>query len=123
MKIRTQLKAGKLTANHNEALRVRSALKVGGENLNHNEALRVRSALKAGKIVLNHNEVLQVRSALKAGGVEGQHNEALRRTSDRPAISTFRQPRTTGRKDNRLELLVVRAGLRAGRGARGRHGR
>jgi hypothetical protein len=26
-----------------------------------------------------------------------------------------RQPRTTGRKEDRLELLVVRAGLRAGR--------
>jgi len=33
-----------------------------------------------------------------------------------------RQPRTTGRKEDRLELLLVRAGLRAGRArwARGR---
>ena len=83
MTIRTQLKAGASTLNHNEALQVRSALKAGG-SLNHNEALQVKSALKAGK---------------------------LRRRLE-----------TTAPKEDRLSLLVVRAGLRAGarntRGAR-----
>jgi hypothetical protein len=32
-----------------------------------------------------------------------------------------RQPLTTSHKDDRLELLVVRAGLRAGRRARARY--
>jgi hypothetical protein len=46
MRIRTELKAGKLAGNHNDAmtvrtsLRVRTTLKAGGHNLNHNEALR-----------------------------------------------------------------------------------
>jgi hypothetical protein len=76
------------------------------------------STVKAGGKNLNHNETLRVRSTVKAGGVEGQHNEALRHESDRPVISMRRQPQTTGRKEDRLELLVVRAGLRAGRRAR-----
>ena len=78
--------------------------------------MTIRTALKAGRVVANHNEALQVRSALKAGrNIIFNHNEALRREPDRPAISMRRQPRTTGRKEERLELLVVRAGLRAGR--------
>jgi len=46
MRIRTELKAGKLATNHNEAmkvrtsLRVRTTLKAGGQSLNHSEALR-----------------------------------------------------------------------------------
>jgi len=93
-------------------------VKAGGEHLNHNEALQVRSALKAGGTNLNHNEALRVKTALKAGGIWQNHNEALRRGSDRTTISMRRQPQTTGRKEDRLELLVVRAGLRAGRRAR-----
>ena len=100
-------------------MKIRTQLKAGGVNLNHNEALRVRTALKAGDVSLNHNEALWVRSTLKAGGFNLNHNEALRRDSNRPAMSMRRQPRTTGRKADRLELLVVRAGLRAGRRARG----
>lgn len=98
-------------------MKIRTHLKAGGWS-NHNEVLQVRSTLKAGKIALNHNEVLQVRSALKAGGQDLNHNEALRRESDRPAVSMRREIRTTARKEDRLELLVVRAGLRAGRRGR-----
>ena len=47
------------------------------------------------------------------------HNETLVRT-ERPAIAMLRQPRTTSRKEDRLELLVIRAGLRVGRGRRDR---
>ena len=79
----------------------------------------MRTALKAGKIILNHNETLQVRTALKAGKLGLNHNETQRAT-DRPAVSMRRQLLTTSRKEDRLELLVVRAGLRAGRRARGR---
>ena len=81
--------------------------------------MKIRTQLKAGGVNLNHNEALRVRTALKAGGFNLNHNEALRRDSNRPAMSMRRQPRTTGRKADRLELLVVRAGLRAGRRARG----
>ena len=59
MTIRTQLKAGKLTANHNDALQVRTALKAGGNWANHNDTLRVRSTLKAGGLTENHNEALE----------------------------------------------------------------
>ena len=91
MKIRTQLKAGRIN--------------MRGESLNHNEALQVRSSLKAGGTTYQHNETLQTRTGLKAGRL------GLRRALQ-----------TTARKEDRLELLVVRAGLKAGR-ARGRFSR
>ena len=66
MTIRTQLKAGGISINHNEALQVRSAIKAGGRDINHNEALQVRTWLKAGSMPHNHNEALQVGTSLKA---------------------------------------------------------
>ena len=82
--------------------------------------MTTRTQLNAGRLAGNHNEALQIRSTIKAGGVEGQHNEKLQRASDRPAVSMRRQLLTTSRKEDRLELLVVRAGLRAGHRARAR---
>jgi hypothetical protein len=67
MTIRTNLKAGKLAANHNEALQIRSALKAGRLVANHSQALQVRTAVRAGGIWQNHNEALRVRTELKAG--------------------------------------------------------
>jgi hypothetical protein len=67
-------------------------------NMQHNEALRVRSTVKAGKIAINHNEALRIVAP--------------------PAIAMLRQPRRTSRKEDRLGLLVIRAGLRAGRARR-----
>ena len=100
---------------------IRTQLKAGGMGLgNHNEALQVRSSLKAGKIALNHNESLQVRSALKAGRIALNHNEKLQRVLERPVVAMRRDLPTTTRREDRLELLVVRAGLRAGRRSRGR---
>jgi len=101
MTTRTQLKAGKLAANHSETLQVRSAIKAGRLAANHNGSLRVRSAVKAGKLATNHNE-------------KQQH------ASNRWAVSMRRELLTSNRRNDRLELLVVRAGLRAGRRARGR---
>ena len=83
MTIRTQVKAGRLAANHNDAL-------------------QVRSAVRAGRIALNHNDALQVKSARKAGRIR-------------------RRLETTSSRVDRLSLLVVRAGLKAG--ARGRLGK
>ena len=77
MTIRTQMKAGGVSINHNDALRIRSSVKAGGHNLNHNDALRVASALKAGGISINHNEPLRVRSAVRAGKMSANHNDAL----------------------------------------------
>jgi hypothetical protein len=105
---------------------IRTQLKAGGIRLsNHNEALQVRSALKAGRkaLISNHSEILQVRSAIKAGRIAGNHNEKLERRADSPAVSMRRELLTTTRKQDRLELLVVRAGLRAGLRARGRYNR
>ena len=77
--------------------------------------MKIRTQVKAGKIVLNHSEALRVRATLKAGGWNLNHNEALKRQDDREAISMRRTLPTISRKEDRLELLVVRAGLRAGR--------
>ena len=62
MKIRTQLKAGALVSNHNEALIVRSTVKAGALIGNHSEVLRVRSTVKAGGASLNHSEALKAMS-------------------------------------------------------------
>jgi len=144
LQVRSALKAGGWTANHNDALRVRSAVKAGdfdggrGHNLNHNEALQVRSALKAGGWTNNHNDALRVRSAVKAGGWSNNHNEALHVRSAVSAaraglnqnhneVLNVRWPakvtglrqilKMTANKTDRLQLLVVRAGIRAGRRA------
>jgi hypothetical protein len=76
--------------------------------------MTIRTQLKAGGLTANHSDALQVRSALKAGKLGSNHNETSRRETEQPAISMRRQIRTTGSKQDRLELLVVRAGLRAG---------
>jgi hypothetical protein len=75
MKVKTSIKAGALTGNHNETvvrdtakgLKVKTNVKAGGRPIpsNHNETLvrqaakglRVRTSVKAGGI-LNHNETL-----------------------------------------------------------------
>jgi hypothetical protein len=81
--------------------------------------MTIKSQIKAG-YSFNHNETLQVRTALKAGGRKlYNHNETLAR-AERAAVSMRRELVTTTRREDRLELLVVRAGLRAGRRARGR---
>ena len=119
MKIRTQLKAGGWS-NHNETMQVRSNLKAGRLSANHNERVRVRTGLKAGRVALNHNEAIAVRTTLNAGKVVRNHNETLQ---TRPPLKAGRinlraAVQTTARKGDRLELLVVRAGLRAGRAVR-----
>jgi hypothetical protein len=61
---------------------------------------------------------MTIRTQLKAGGIGINHNEMLKRASVRPEISMRPQPRTASRKNDRLSLLVVRAGLRVGRRAK-----
>ena len=61
---------------------------------------------------------MTTRTQLKAGKIAINHNEKMERASERPAVSMRLQPLLISRKEDRLELLVVRAGLRAGRRAR-----
>ncbi len=68
--------------------------------------MRIRTQLQAGKLATNHNETLQVRTGLQGG--------KLRKLRKLLVISSP--------KEDRLALLVVRAGLRAG-GDRGRRNR
>ena len=76
-------------------MKIRTQLKAGGTpRPQHNETLRVRSTVKAGGVSVNHNETLAVRSSLKAG--------KPRRKTATPS-------------NDRLNLMFVRAGLRAGR--------
>jgi len=133
MKVRCAVKAG-YAGNHNETLQVRSGVKAGALNSylklkdqksgdiasNHNESLRIRSAVKAGigeppdRLAANHNETPRVRSTVKAGAATKlavNHNESARRA----AVSDLRpQLKPIVRKQDRLRLMVVRAGLRAG---------
>lgn len=63
MRVKSNMKAGALTANHNQTtkgLRVKSNLKAGG-SFNHNQTvkgLRIKSSVKAGGLVTNHNQTL-----------------------------------------------------------------
>ena len=112
MKIRTQLKAGLIAANHNAAIRVRSSLRAGGEHLNHSESLRVRSAVKAGKITQNHSGTMQVKSALRAGGHNLNHNEALRvrttlKAGGKASNHNESPPTAAGRRDVPVPAAVV----------------
>ena len=59
---------------------IKTNVKAGGTSFNHNETLAVRSDVKAGGLELNHNESLAVRSDVKAGGQRVNHNESLRPT-------------------------------------------
>ena len=63
---------------------------------------------------------MRIGTQLEAGGVDGQHTESLHRHADRKDISMRRRPQITVRKEDRLELLVIRAGLRAGAARRHR---
>ena len=60
---------------------------------------------------------MTIRTQLKAGGGWANHNEKLERVSERRGVSMRRELLTTSRKEDRLELLVVRAGLKAGKRA------
>ena len=97
------------------------ALLERGQNIGDRKGrvMRIRTQLRAGKIAINHSEALRVRTTVKAGGGWSNHSEALRIRQD-GAISMRRMLPTTSHKDDRLELLVVRAGLRAGARNRGR---
>ncbi len=63
LKVRTSVRAGGLSGNHNETtrgLKVRTSVRAGLGN-NHNEitkGLKVRTNIRAGGLVLNHNETV-----------------------------------------------------------------
>ena len=80
--------------------------------------MTMRTQIRAGAVDSQHSEAMRFRSTVKAGGQNLNHNEALR-TGSAPAVAMLRQPRTTSRKGDRLELLVIRAGLRARRRQKG----
>ena len=72
----------------------------------------------------SQHKTLRVRTAVKAGGYDikanvKNHNESFR-LQPKPAIAMRREVRKRSQDGDRLELLVVRAGLRAGWGRRGR---
>jgi hypothetical protein len=63
---------------------------------------------------------MTIKTQLKAGKLATNHNEKLQRAADHQAVSMRRELLTTSRKEDRLQLLVVRAGLRAGLRSRAR---
>jgi hypothetical protein len=59
--VRTGVKGGLMSPNHNEAVTVRTGVKGGlmtRIGSNHNEAVTVHTGVKGGMISPNHNEVL-----------------------------------------------------------------
>ena len=76
MRVKTNVKAGIITMNHNQAvkgLRVRSSVRAGIITPNHNQTvkgLRVKSSVKAGIVTVNHSQAvargLAVKKAVQA---------------------------------------------------------
>jgi hypothetical protein len=50
-------------------LAIRSNVKAGGMSIQHNRRLKVTSAIKAGGFNLQHNRRLRVSSAVEGGGM------------------------------------------------------
>ena len=76
MKIKTQVKAGALFANHNQttaSVKIKTQLNAGGWN-NHNQStagMKIKTQVKAGGWG-NHNQTtagVKIRSSVKAGGI------------------------------------------------------
>jgi CxxC motif-containing protein len=87
MKIKTNVKAGRIVVNHDltisRGLKVKTNVKAGTEikkiTTNHNQTvlgLKVKSGVKAGGITIQHNQTmargLKVKSGVKAGKVQFQ---------------------------------------------------
>lgn len=68
MRVKSNIKAGSLTSNHNQTvkgIRVKSSVKADGIKHNNNQTargLKVKSSVKAGndagRIIMNHNQTL-----------------------------------------------------------------
>jgi len=106
MRVRTNVKAGGISGNHNQSLlQVKTGVKAGGINQNHNQSLlRVKTGVKAGGS-MNHNQsLLRVKTGVKAGG-SLNHNQTLLRSRAISLLSgpSFWGPFSTGR--------VLRPGL------------
>lgn len=112
LKVRTRVRAGQLTVNHNEAIvraqgrrsgiRVRTHLKAAGTQFQHNETLvrnvakgglKMRTSVRAGSLAMNHNDALvrsageprgvKIRTSVRAGLVSNNHDETLVRYAAR----------------------------------------
>ncbi|MDQ3011673.1 MAG: hypothetical protein M3X11_13315 [Acidobacteriota bacterium] len=90
MKVKTQVKAGGITFNHNQtAVRVKTGVKAAGPGLviQHNQTvksgLKVKSNVKSAGpgVVLQHNQTvkssLKVKTSVKAGGSKLNHNQTV----------------------------------------------
>jgi hypothetical protein len=59
MKVKTQVKAGALTSNHNQTLvRDRMRASAGARPQGKRQALKVKTQVKAGALAQNHNQTL-----------------------------------------------------------------
>lgn len=63
---------------------------------------------------------LRVRTSLAIGTLTTNNSEVFSRARAAKAVSMRRELKTTGARADRLELMVVRTGLRAGRRIRKR---
>ena len=98
MKIQTNVRAGKLAANHNQGLRVRTSVRAGRISSNHNPG-PPRADFRPGRQDLrepqpgppravcpeggrfglaHHTQALRVRSGLNAGRLAVNHAQVLR---------------------------------------------
>jgi hypothetical protein len=120
LKIRTGIKAGGSTINHNEAL--------GGDG-NQRKDLRVQSGVRAGGS-LNHNEVIVSDETkgleVQTGGQTTNHHAAPDRDIDKPqrlkvrtgvkAGGFYNHNEAAARDAEKAQGLEVRTGLKAGAG-------
>jgi hypothetical protein len=80
VKVRTGVKSGGMSYQHNRPLKVRVGVKAGGMTYQHSRrGLKVRTSVKASGMQVQHSRrVLNVRAGVKAGGMSIQHNRPLK---------------------------------------------
>src|SRR5437762_1397909 len=80
----------KIAEKRRTVMQIRTNVKAGGQSLNHNQTmlresakgLRVKTSLKAGGQTINHNQtMLRVKGGVKAGGISNNHNQTLLRAN------------------------------------------
>lgn len=129
LKVRSALRGGGLSGNHNEALRAQPARRSdgiaadagessarwrAGSSSADNEALEVKAVLKAGGTAVSHNEGLVVRTAFGAEGPSLPHTPMIRIKPDRRVGGTRGPLCPKRRREDRLELMVAQPVPRTG---------
>jgi hypothetical protein len=72
--IKTQIQAGALANNHNQA-RIKTKVRAGRLTNNHNQT-RIKTKVRAGLLTANHNQT-RIKTKVRAGALTNNHNQSV----------------------------------------------